>query len=308
MPSFKKCIFFLLILICNLHLSSQEEVPIWDIGTKWTYTIFANFSETSSEDGVGYLTNEIIDTATIDGFKLYEVESFPFLSNIKYFHYQGSKVYNYDPETTILQLLYDFEETEGYTVDYRPVCDPDFNYDSLFTQPYSITIDSITDMTIANGDVLSVQHTRDVTDRYEIIKNVGFSRGKQRSTHDWHIGDFVCTSFSNLVWKLRCFESESEFYQFVDFPCDYIDTSTAVNTADLEVLSRIEVYPNPTTGEIRISSDSEPIQYNLYNNQGVLYKTGQYNGGSLELEQNGVNVLQLIQGDQTKVFKVIKTD
>lgn len=49
---------------------AQTNDPIWDIGTKWTYESF------TGDGTVTWVTNDILDTLTINNKKLYEVASF----------------------------------------------------------------------------------------------------------------------------------------------------------------------------------------------------------------------------------------
>jgi len=47
---------------------AQTQKPIWDIGTKWTYTFHWTFAPDEIND---FAEVEIVDTTTIDGLKLY---------------------------------------------------------------------------------------------------------------------------------------------------------------------------------------------------------------------------------------------
>ncbi|MFT4667714.1 MAG: hypothetical protein ACI9RM_001720 [Ulvibacter sp.] len=86
--------------------------------------------------------------------------------------------------------------------------------------------------------------------------------------------------------------------------CDSIET----NNIDLkeESLTSIIVFPNPSDGTIEIKNINESVEYKLYSITGKLYDTGVYSGGKLQLEFEGINLLELSKSGKSKTYKVIK--
>jgi len=86
------------------------------------------------------------------------------------------------------------------------------------------------------------------------------------------------------IWGLRCFESPSEAYHLVPYPCDTIystiSTTNAPNEAD-----DIEISPNPFHEAIylRTVTLSEPYTFLLYSNTGHLVRRQKFSG-SAEIE------------------------
>jgi uncharacterized repeat protein (TIGR01451 family) len=87
-----------------------------------------------------------------------------------------------------------------------------------------------------------------------------------------------------------------------NFPCDSIDT----NTLDMESLSSILVFPNPSTGTIQFKNLKESVKYRLFNATGTCYEEGEYLGGDLKLRYEGVNLVQLFLDAEVKIFKVVR--
>jgi uncharacterized repeat protein (TIGR01451 family) len=86
-------------------------------------------------------------------------------------------------------------------------------------------------------------------------------------------------------------------------PCDSISTSNILESEDLSI---IEVFPNPTGGTIQIANLTKPVKYKLFNSTGQLYKSGEYIQGELDIQYEGINLLQISIDDKMKVFKIIR--
>jgi hypothetical protein len=121
----------------NVGYENNQLTLQCEYGCAWTNLKFTLREQDSpqfiNETG---LTSNIIDTTTINGLTLYVVESIPEPSGIRYFYYADNKIYNYNANLNLLELLYDFTETEDYYTDYRPICDPSFPHDSLLFKQY----------------------------------------------------------------------------------------------------------------------------------------------------------------------------
>lgn len=266
--------------------------------TKWTYELSDPPGSTS------FVTNEIVDTVTIDGFKLYEVASEPVFTGIKYFHFLDSRVYNYDPQSQILQLLYDFDQTSNYQTEYRPICDPEF-IDSLSSQSYVIQIDSISTFQLPNGEMTTIQYTNNEVTR-KVLKNIGFMEGYIHHTHDWEFGVYICDEWANFVGKLRCFENDSVSYNFQQYACD----STWITTSIKEVNKlEVKVYPNPTLNNIKVDNVEEGTLYKIYNDKGNLLMEGTITNNTIGLGQFiGILILKIKIEDNWITKKIVKLE
>lgn len=116
----RRITYSILLLFLSLFALSQDNAPVWDIGTKWTYEF--------SPLGRSYtsMTNEIVDTTTINGLKLHVVESSPNNSGIRYFYFENDLVFNYNEQSDRMTLLYNFTEKSQYEIEDLPICDPTF--------------------------------------------------------------------------------------------------------------------------------------------------------------------------------------
>ena len=299
-----KLLLAIFILLSNI-LVAQSSEEIWGIGTKWTYEFQLNPNE------YGYLTNEIIDTVMIDELKLYQIETFPneAYSGIQYLHYNDNKVYNYNTNFKILQLLYDFNNEEGYWLDYRPICDLLFDYDSLISRQYYATINDINDYQMPDGTLRKIQNAT-VTDTVtevdgsqilvtmnrQILQNIGFTNGYLHHSHDWELGTYICSESGNFITDLRCFENDSVSYNFKNYPCD--STWILSSTTEIEKDSQLTLFPNPTNHIIQIRNFNKPQEYKIYDIRGKKTGQGLSNDGTIELKQNGVNIILIKSEDE----------
>ncbi len=289
----------LIFLVFLYQTKSQTQNPIWDIGTKWTYEFRPEF------DQVSYVVNEIVDTITLDGLKLYEVDSYPVGTGIKYFYFEEGKVYNYQHHLKFLQLLYDFNNTSEYSTNYRPICDPSFDYDSLDYQSYEILIDSISDYELPDGTISTIQHARNEVSR-KILYDIGFMEGYIHFSHDWELGMHICDEWGNFVGDLRCFENDSVFYNFKNYPCDSMWITTKVE--DLESQAILNTYPNPAKGQLFIENFIGSIDYKIYNSRGEELQTGNTNTGKIILNFSGLNILRIEHNDHVQFIRVLNIE
>lgn len=248
------------------------------------------------------MTEEIIDTYPINGLNLYVVRTASETGEIRFMYYEDGKVYNYDIQNDILTLLYNFQLNENYNTIYRPICDPDFNYDSLVYKEYTILMDSIVDFEMPDNSMRRVQYVtvQDTVDNgYEIsiktdskrsiLDGVGFLEGGSSLAHDWEIGMYVCDNFFSWIGKLRCFESDSIRYNFVGYPCDSTWVLSSVD--EISDIPSITLYPNPTTGQLFIKGVEIDVNYKLYSIIGELLESGKSKNRSISIIDNGVYIV-----------------
>jgi len=291
-----KLSIIIIVFLTTTKSDGQVNNPVWDIGTKWTYEFKPNRNETS------FVINEIVDTITIDNLKLFVVDSYPEYTGIRYFHYVDGKVYNYNPNIKILQLLYDFSNTTGYVTNYRPICDPYFDYDSQISQSYQITIDSITQFQLPDGKMTTIQHAKNEVTR-PILANIGFMDGYIHYSHDWEFGILICDELANFVLELRCFENDSVSYNFKNYACDSTWIITAVE--DLNTQIHLKIFPNPTHGEITIENQTGIVKYDIFNLGGDKVQSGSTINGRIKLDHNGLNIIRTENNNNVEFTRVI---
>jgi hypothetical protein len=285
------------LLVCQVHATSQSQQPVWDIGTKWIYDFVPSHHLHT------YITNEITDTTEINGYKLYVVESEPQMTGVRFLHYADSKVYNYNESLDLLELLYDFTQTQEYHTDYRPICDPAFPYDSISFQRYRIVVDSVTEYIMPDNTIRTLQYvvpldtlvvemdTLFITDlERTVLDRVGFMQGGIHYTHNWEIGMYICDEFANYVGQLRCFSDDSTSYNFVGYPCDSTWIITDVDDIQREI---VRVFPNPTSDLVMVSGIPHDVNYEIYSPIGVLLERGETDNHRIKLDYSGFLVLRL---------------
>jgi len=297
-----------ILLVFTFQLDAQAQKPVWDIGTKWTYEMQPQFGTFS------YVTNEITDTTTIDGRKLYLVESNPY-TGIQYFHYDGDKVYSYNPHFDLLYLLYDFSDDVGFDLNYRPICDPGFDESQAYKE-YDVIIDSTETFTMPDLSSKKLQYVTVVdtfkpegeepwivTNNRRVLSHIGFLAGNIHYTHDWELGMYICDEFANWVGQLRCFENDSVSYNFVDYACD--STWFGSSVVDTDLLPPLNLYPNPTTGKVHIENLNGPLIYEVFDVKGLMQQSGSTREKYFELKKPGINIIRIRQGDEWKYHRVI---
>ena len=300
---------------CLNGLFGQTNDPIWDIGTKWTYEL----SEVNGESITSYVVNEITDTFNISNMKLYAVESTPAYTGIQYFYYKDGKVFNYNTFTELLVLLYDFSTETNYNVNYRPICDGHFPYDSLWYKQYTIGMDSITDFEMPDGTFQNVQHVSifdtliDGLDTLilndsnrSILNNIGFLQGSYHHTHDWEIGMYICDDGANFVNQLRCFENDTVSYNFVGYPCDSTWTLSSVDP--IADRNKINLFPNPTSELINISGIDIDLNYEIYSSSGMLLEQSKSQNKTIHLKEEGLNIIRFYLNGSWIYRRIIKLD
>ena len=309
-----KFLFLLIVIGLTNNLAGQSE-PIWDIGTKWTFEfdpVIAPY--------IGYLENEIIDTVTMDGKKLYVVSSYPSnsYSGIKYFYYEANLVYNYNPENKVLQKLYDFSATENYLTKYHPACDPTFDIDSMEYQRYTVHLDSTSiyempDGSFRNSQFVHVKDTIMINDdtlimegpSRVIVEGIGFMSGTLQKTHDWALGYWTCDPVISFAGQLRCFENDSIFYNFTDFPCDQIEWESSTQ----DELFEKSIFPNPTYKYVQIENNYDKLQYQIYSMEGRLIGSGEIQGDEkIEIKHTGLQILRLQTNNKNICQRIMKLD
>lgn len=284
-------------IIMHMGLNAQENQPIWDIGTKWTHEFNWIWS---TNDITDYAITEIVDTITIDGFKLYKTERIHSTCNsTSYLYYQGNKVYTYDITRKILHLLYDFGDPEDYKTKYEIQCEVNPELEGQVVE-LPIKIDSVGEYEMPDGSFRKIQYLtaidsfrRDSTfymnHNRSVLEGIGFMDNYGYDIHEWSINEYFCDRVICFTRYLRCFENDSIIYNFAGFPCDSVFTS---NINELKIVT-LKVYPNPTNNNITVLSNSNISKINVFTLEGkLIIDENHKQGESIIIPEQGVYILK----------------
>jgi hypothetical protein len=298
----KRIIPIIFLILVNLNLVAQEDKVVWDIGTKWYYEF--NWSW-NANDTFDYVLIEIVDTTTIDKLKLYKAERVhSTCSSTFYLHYDGNKVYNYQPNLKLLQLLYEFGNSTDYITQYNIQCDFNNELDSSIVD-LPIRLDSTSNYMMPDGTHRKVQHltaidtfrsdsTLFMNHNRTVIDGIGFLNGHGFVTHEWYIDGYFCDQWTCFAKYLRCFQNDSVSYNFVGFPCDSIYT---LGLDELHI-NKLEVFPNPTSGILSLKSELKIERIRISNLKGDLLIDREHEAKEIiELPNSGVYILNAKIGD-----------
>jgi len=289
----------------------SQEKPVWDIGTKWTYEFNWMWVPNDTFDSA---VIEIVDTVTIDGLKLFLATRTHSTCNTSfYLHYKGQKVYNYNVNSQLLQLLYDFDSDASYETEYFPKCGLDVNQ-NMGLADIPIVIDSIKQYQMSDGSMRKLKYVRArdiyrsdtslVMNHYhEVLDGIGFMRGSGFYTHEWFLDEYYCDQVTCFVKYLRCFENDTIKYNFVSFPCDSSFTSSQNVLEDID----LKIYPNPTTEFIKVNSTTPNFDYELFTLEGKLIeKDNITKTHKIQLPKSGVFILRIREGERWIAKKVVR--
>lgn len=304
----KNIILLSFVCILYLNLNSQQN-PIWDVGTKWTYTLQKSFGEYT------YATDEIVEVVFLDGKELYKVKSLPEWHGISYFYYEDQKVYNYWPEREFQQLLYDFDYNQNFSSDARPVCDPYFDYDNQSSKPYAINLDSLKDFRMPDGTSRVLKYYRAIDSIFvmsdtmvidhssrPVLDGIGFMEGQTHYTHHWEVGTYICDEFGNYIRELRCFETKDEFYNFVGYPCELDGLGTSIEHVSNQ--TEYKIHPNPSFGCIYIENLYKEVSFEIIDIFGRIINSGM-TSGEICISQKGIAIVKIKNGDEWYFKKII---
>ena len=288
----------------------QSDSPIWGIGTKWTYEFKSDYYSTS------YATDEIVDTTRINSKLLYVVHSEPEWHGIRYFYYEGSKVYNYNTSYDFNQLLYDFSSSGNYQTKYHPICDPEFDYENDTLKDYTIRLDSTSAFTMPDNTIRAIRYYSPLDTVFEmndtflianhtrsVLDGIGFMQGGLHYTHDWENGDYICDEFGNYMMQLRCFENDSVSYNFVGYDCD---SSWVISSASEIVKTPVRIFPNPTlNGRVQVTGIDLPFTYGVYTSTGVLVGSGTSADGVIRVDYTGLLLINISSGKDVVTRRIL---
>jgi len=253
--------------------------PNFKIGTKWVYET----EETPFPVKVGYQTFEIIDTTEWQEKKVFVVAN-SYDDTREYMFIENSKVYFWDASKSVFQLIYDFASTANYSIAWQGQCSSD-------TGTANITIDSISSLLINSKNIsvqyISIQNSGTTEDPLstEVYENIGLAHGGIKLP----LGLGFCDSGRYLT-KLRCFYSDTNYFTFVDYPCDSVWFTTS--TLHLEDSNPI-IYPNPSNGLMHTDHLDGNFKFELFNMEGMLLQTGSINNNEIVTAYKGLIIVRL---------------
>lgn len=245
-----------LFLICNSIIAQREWAPI---GAKWTMETRAAFS-----GNLGFSEIEVIGDTMIHGQSAKILRRGAQTCNLRppleYTYQDQHRVYLYDTRNDAFNLKFDF----GVGVDSSYVMyrmNP-FDRDSL--EAVTVTVDSISYYSLADGDSLRVQHVSSAMDfaggvpTNFVLENVGFDTGLTPAQ------DALCDG--NFESRLRCYEDPNlGQFSLVDIDCRF--TSTQERNALEEKL--IELSPIPATSSLNVTIlKDHPVNLEIFDSQG----------------------------------------
>lgn len=287
----KKILWLSIILAISFNLSSQDFAPI---GAEWHYTEKFVFS-----GNINYLKISSIEDTLIQGKNCKKLLKEEILEcstrpHIEYVYSEDSVIYYWDNDFNEFQKLYDFKtQTENWIIKIK---DWDNDIDSLL-----IVVDS-TSYTTINEIQLKVLHVT-----YYGIYDDPLLNFYYNSEIVEKIGDLsylfnlfpesYLTCDLNYSEGLRCYEdSDFGFYSTgIADSCTY--TYDWINIDKNRSKESINIFPNPTTGQMQIKIDSDkPILLEVFDIRGnSIYSTEFESEIQIDLtdQPNGVYILKL---------------
>ena len=274
-------------VIVNKHFGDDIE---FNIGDTWTYErVNELFNRLFFEE------ISISDTLTIDDRSCYVMDR-GLISRSDTLCVEDRKIYFYDSNLDDYQLQYDFG-SESYTSAY---------YNTLTNEidSFSVFRDSVKTVLTSNGkfvDKFYFRSTWGYNSEYtiEAYENIGSNYSHPHlATGGLQIDDFF--EFNSI---LRCFQSDTSLFKFVDYPCD--STYMSVSVED-EIEGSNVLYPNPTTDIVYIEKAPLGLQYKVTDSQGRLILQGKYCHKGIMLTEQGVYFIALYTDALSWTEKVIK--
>ena len=274
------------------------------IGARWTY------EEVDNGYHVEPAVYEIVDTTVINdttAFVVEKIEGAAEIGQLTYVHVRADSVYHYNAieDRFELRFVYESPTTESDLLDFI------VNYEAPWHGPCApgpdlaqVYVDSLTLRNI-DGYAFPIQNLRvanngsfdhDLTSK--VYTGIGYDKSFRLK-----LGYGLC-DFPWYTTKLRCFEANGLTHNFVDYPCD--STWLISSTEDLNFDTPVEVFPNPSRGEIHLRGlPDRPVPYVVYDSQGRLMQNGMLQQNQLRLDTPGVYFLYLTVRDKVVVRKLV---
>jgi hypothetical protein len=274
-----------------LDISAQEIQ--FSIGDTWTYERFNEWTRQ-----VTFQEIRLTDTLTIDGRSCYVMKG-GLVRNSDTMCVEDKKIFFYDFLLDDYQLQYDFD-SESYTSAF-------YNVQTETIDSFRVYRDSIESVLTPDGQLLDKYYFRSNWG-YEFTDNSTFAVEVYENIGNIHSHPHTATSGLQIsnggVFNtfLRCFDGESGQYRFVNYECDSISMIVGV---DEELLSPIQIFPNPTPGTFVISELDHGSIVEIYNVDGQLVSELVYSGSDLYIENPGLYFVKIRQRDFITTHRIV---
>jgi len=215
------------------------------------------------------------------------------LPNPCYVFSQNDSVFYWSPNTSMFQLVYDFNAMPGDFWDIDGLLPP--------FGPVRIMIDSLTNRIVGN-DTLKLWHTSHTPTVFdwgnEILEKVG---------NTCFMGPTYALC-ENQTCGLRCYADPEVDYRFVPYACD--TTIFTSKTKDIAALESISMNPNPFDDKIILSSiyALEGYSFLLYDQLGRLVHKQVLGTGNATIETRDLppGIYFGVVGEGGRMEKLIK--
>lgn len=262
----------------------EVEVPLinWSIGTKWYYETITNLEPITTS----FILYEIIDSEAFQGQDAFVIQNSQ-SATPDYAYIDENRVYFWDPIAELWQLTYSFDEIDSYTTEWVSVC-------GEIEEPATATINILsTGEAEINGEMVRVQEIAIVnsgTEEDNILATVYDGVGLSWRGLTLPLGESECI-FGYRIGQIRCFESDSAAYTFVDYPCD--TTWTLVTSVKDITVDKFRILPNPSNGDVRIEPYIPNSHFEIFTVHGGLVKSGILTNEKIHLSEPGLYVIQI---------------
>lgn len=242
---------------------------------------------------VGYESFTIEDTL-FDGMHTKYV-----LSTQDTFYVDDQRMFFWDEYYQEYIMYYDWEASTSYDIKY-------YEQFRASEEIATVVIDSVSYKHF-DEDSLKVQYVRILNSgtiegdyHYTVYEGVGAGH----SGIKFILGCGLCDS-NEPITQLRCFINDTMTYQFVPYACDSTWLISGVNEIDAE---KINIYPNPTSGEVQFKGIDHDIEYEVYTIDGRLVDKGKTIDRSVELEKSGLYLLKFKIDENWHTVKIVKLE
>lgn len=292
----KRYIFVLVIFIFIQENNSlgQDFAPI---GAEWYYSSSAGGL---APGGSEYYHLVVRKDTTINNYVLRKIERTYYRyqgDSIKvepYFIYQiGDSVSIYDPANSKLYKIFVFNATVGDTLTFDvPYYNNNYDVDSTFRAVLDTIVTEVYDGTALKKYML------------EQLDDFGWFCGfylDRIGGYEWFL-PLGRTIIPEADGPIRCYHDNEVEINVTSRPCDYRMT----NSIDSWHLHKFEIFPNPTTGTIKVKPELDIDYIEVYNHTGNLIRVSTRTDIDFGRNENGLYFIKIFSNNASFIKKVIK--
>ncbi|MBI1838182.1 MAG: T9SS type A sorting domain-containing protein [Flavobacteriia bacterium] len=305
----KSLFIFVFICICNSTIAQIWVKP----NATWHFDFQNTFTDGFVK--IQYIKDTILDSKASKMFISKKYEFVTDQNNIS--HFLDSNIidsnYTWNNGDTVyywtsnhFEILYDFSKTigESWIINIEPLNSNNCNDTSkvIVSNNYNENFNGIAYQTLDLHS--SSEYTTQLTGKYN-SRFGPYSNTENYNNLIFPLKSGSCDSTIAIefpVYTFKCYQDDSLYYNPSDTDCEYLLTHLGIPESSNSLLN---IYPNPSFGEIVIETKYNESHLNIYNMQGKLCKMyelkGINNRISLEVEK-GNYILEIIQ-NQEKTLK-----